>query len=109
MAPIAFSIANILVGNEATTGTLEITLSGPELSFVGEAVVALTGASMDAQSDGQPFPMWTRYHVKAGQKLKIGKTTASGCRSYLAVYGVFRTTYLFCGRAKSCQAQWRIP
>ncbi|KAI5249053.1 hypothetical protein E4T42_05452 [Aureobasidium subglaciale] len=89
MDPIAFSLANILVGNEPTKEALEITLSGPELRFIRSAVVALTGAPMEAELDGQPFRMWQRQYIKAGQKLKIGKTTGSGCRSYLAVWGGF--------------------
>lgn len=42
---------------------------------------------MDAHIDGEPFPMWTRVHIRAGQRLKIGKTTGAGCRAYLAIYG----------------------
>ncbi|KAK1082182.1 hypothetical protein LTR33_004101 [Friedmanniomyces endolithicus] len=89
MDPVALSIANMLVGNEKGKEGLEITLSGPELRFLGPAVVALTGAPMNFTLDGSAIPMWTRKHVKAGQKLKIGKTTGGGCRSYLAVYGGF--------------------
>jgi len=63
--------------------------SGPELRFLGPAIVALTGAPMDFTLDGSAIPMWTRKHIKAGQKLKIGKTTGGGCRSYLAVNGGF--------------------
>lgn len=51
------------------------------------AVVALTGAAMEAKLDGEEFPMWTRVLVNAGQRLKIGKITGPGCRSYLAIYG----------------------
>jgi urea carboxylase len=89
MDPIAHAIANILAGNETTKEALEITLTGPELRFVCPAVVALTGAPMEASLDGKPFAMWQRHYIKAGQKLKIGKTTGFGCRSYLAVYGGF--------------------
>ncbi|KAI1590231.1 Acetyl propionyl-CoA carboxylase alpha subunit [Pyrenophora tritici-repentis] len=89
MDPIAFQIANMLVGNPRTKEGLEITLSGPELRFVGPAIVALCGASMEASLDDQPFPMWTSVKIEAGQKLKIGKTTGAGCRAYLAVYGGF--------------------
>ncbi|TID21255.1 urea carboxylase [Venturia nashicola] len=86
---VAFQIANMLVGNSKEQEGLEITLSGPELRFLSSAVIALTGATMDATIDGKPMPMWTRIHVEAGQKVKIGKTTAAGCRSYLAIYGGF--------------------
>ncbi|KAK0931584.1 hypothetical protein LTR29_016353 [Friedmanniomyces endolithicus] len=89
MDPVALSIANMLVGNEKGKEGLEITLSGPELRFLGPAIVALTGAPMDFTLDGSAIPMWTRKHIKAGQKLKIGKTTGGGCRSYLAVNGGF--------------------
>ncbi|KAJ4367202.1 hypothetical protein N0V83_007732 [Neocucurbitaria cava] len=89
MDPMAFQIANILVGNPRTTEGLEITLGGPELRFVGPAIVALCGAPMEATLDGERFPMWTSVKIDAGQKLKIGKTTGGGCRSYLAVHGGF--------------------
>lgn len=89
MDPVSFQIANTLVGNPRGKEGLEITLSGPELRFLGNAVVALTGATMETTLDGKPFPMWTRVRVKAGQTLKIGKTTSFGCRSYLAVHGGF--------------------
>lgn len=87
MDPMSFQIANMLVGNARGTEGLEITLSGPELHFVGPAIVALCGAPMEATLDGEEFPMWTNVKVGAGQRLKIGKTTAGGCRSYLAIYG----------------------
>lgn len=89
MDPISLSVANMLVGNARGTEGLEITLSGPELRFLAPAVVALAGAAMEANLDGDQFPMWTRKHIKAGQRLKLGKTTGSGCRTYLAVYGGF--------------------
>ena len=87
MDPVALSIANMLVGNERGKEGLEITLSGPDLKFLGPAVVALTGAPIDAKLDDSEFPMWTRKHIKAGQRLKLGKLTGGGCRSYLAIHG----------------------
>ncbi|KAF2828281.1 hypothetical protein CC86DRAFT_348388 [Ophiobolus disseminans] len=89
MDPMAFQIANILVGNPRGMEGLEITLSGPELRFVAPAIVSLCGAPMDATLDGSEFPSWTSVKIEAGQKLKIGKTTGGGCRSYLAVHGGF--------------------
>ena len=89
MDPLAFRIANFLVGNSAATEGLEITLNGPDLRFMGQAVVALCGAPMEARLDGESFPMWTRVNINAGQRLTIGKTIGGGCRSYLAVHGGF--------------------
>jgi urea carboxylase len=89
MDPLAFQIANFLVGNTAGTEGLEITLGGPDLKFLGAAIVARCGAPMEAKLDGKPFSMWTRVRINPSQRLTIGKTTSGGCRSYLAVYGGF--------------------
>lgn len=87
MDPVAFRIANALVGNSTGKEGLEITLSGPDLRFLGPAIVALCGAPMEAKLDGKPIPMWTRIKIEAGQRLTVGKTTGGGCRSYLGIYG----------------------
>lgn len=89
MDPLAFRIANSLVGNPMSKEGLEITLSGPDMRFLGPAIVSLCGAPMEAKLDGKPFPMWTRVKIEARQRLTIGKTTDGGCRAYLAVFGGF--------------------
>ena len=89
MDPLAFQIANLLVGNSACKEALEITLEGPELLFLGPAVIALCGAPMELKLDGKSIPMWSRTEISERQRLKIGKTTGGGCRSYLAVHGGF--------------------
>ena len=66
---------------------LECTLDGPEIAFLGAAVIAMCGAPMEITIDGKETPMWTRISIKPGQKLKIGKSIGGGCRSYLALYG----------------------
>ena len=89
MDPVALQIANALVGNALGTEALECTLTGPDLRFLGPATVALAGATMQATLDDEAFPMWQQVRVKAGQRLKIGKVAAEGCRAYLAVFGGF--------------------
>ncbi|KAL8776128.1 MAG: hypothetical protein Q9213_008383, partial [Squamulea squamosa] len=87
MDPLAFQIADLLVGNPVGTEGLEITLNGPELLFLGPAIIAICGAPIEVTVDGAPRSTWERFHIKSGQKLKIGKTTGGGCRCYLAVHG----------------------
>ena len=89
MDPLAFQVANLLVGNPPGLEGLEITLNGPDLRFLGSAIVSICGAPMEVKLDGNPMEMWSRTMIRAGQRLEIGKTTAGGCRSYLAVYGGF--------------------
>ena len=87
MDPLAFQVANFLVGNPRGTEGLECTLDGPELIFLGTAVVAICGAPMEITLDGENVQMWARVSIKPGQRMKIGKTTGGGCRSYLAIHG----------------------
>jgi len=87
MDPLAFQVANLLVGNHPGKEGLEITLDGPELLFLGPAVIAICGAPMEISVDGGAIPMWTRTKIEARQKVKIGKTIGGGCRSYFAIYG----------------------
>ncbi|KAF9887062.1 hypothetical protein FE257_010556 [Aspergillus nanangensis] len=89
MDPLAFRIGNALVGNPVGLEGLEITLSGPELRFLGPAVIALCGAPIEATLDDIPIRMWSRVQIARGQRLKIGKTIGNGCRAYLSVFGGF--------------------
>lgn len=87
MDPLALRIANKLVGNEESAAGLEITLAGPTLRFNSDSVIALTGAVMNAELDGVAVEFWKPIDVRAGQTLKLPRTTARGCRAYLAVRG----------------------
>lgn len=103
MDPITFKIANKLVGNADETEALEITLSGPDLNFLGHAVVALCGPQMEATLDGETMPAWTRVHICPGQRLTLGKVTGSaGSRAYLAVYGGFPNVPRWFGSKSTC-------
>lgn len=89
MDDFAFRIGNQLVGNSAAAAGLELTLSGPKLKFNLDATIALTGAEMEADLDGNPVPYWRSIHVRAGSVLRLQKIKGAGCRTYLAVKGGF--------------------
>ena len=78
--------ANWLVGNEPHEPVLEITLMGPQVMFSESCQIALTGAEISPQLDGQALPMNTTIDVSKGAVLKFGKLS-KGCRAYLAVAG----------------------
>lgn len=84
----AWRLANTLVGNAAAEAALEITLLGPTLRFERGAVIALTGAGIDAHVGEIRLPMWSAAYLPAGSVLRLGGM-AQGCRSYLAVRGGF--------------------
>jgi len=89
MDDYAFRVANKLVGNPAAAAGLELTLSGPTLKFNLDATIALTGAVMEADLDGNPVGFWQNLHVRAGSMLRLRGIPDAGCRTYLAVQGGF--------------------
>src|SRR5262249_9209571 len=54
MDPLAFRAANHLAGNLESSAALECTMTGPVLRFLSDAVIAITGADMQASVDGAP-------------------------------------------------------
>ena len=82
----SFRLANVLVGNAAGAAALECAFIGPVLRFEGDAVIALTGADMQATLDGAPVPLWEGIGVRAGQTLALG-SALTGARTYIAFAG----------------------
>ncbi|MCP1624891.1 biotin-dependent carboxyltransferase family protein [Pseudomonas nitroreducens] len=80
--------ANRLLGNTPGLPLLEIALGGAELEAQADTWLALTGAEPSATLEGEPLPGWSRFRVRAGQRLKLGFARA-GQRAYLAAAGGF--------------------
>ena len=84
-APLA-ALANRLLANPTDAPLLELTLKGPTLEAVGDAVVSFTGWSLVPQLNGQTQRAFSSFSVQKGDVLSF-KPTPTGCRSYLAVAG----------------------
>jgi urea carboxylase len=87
MDHLAFRLANRIVGNDEGTAALELTITGPTLKFNVDSVIALAGAAMKAELDGEPLHYWQPNPVKAGSILKLRGISGAGSRTYLAVKG----------------------
>ncbi|WP_172143970.1 MULTISPECIES: biotin-dependent carboxyltransferase family protein [Pseudomonas] len=85
--------ANHLLDNPWGTPLLEVALGYLELESELDTWLALTGAQVAATLDGAPLPPWSRFPLRAGQRLKLG-FARSGQRAYLAVAGGFRAPSL---------------
>jgi antagonist of KipI len=81
-----FELANALVGNPPGAAALEFAWSGPRLRFSQPALIALTGAAMDARVDGTVVPPYRPVALAARSELQIGALTG-GARGYLALAG----------------------
>ncbi|MFC4360455.1 biotin-dependent carboxyltransferase family protein [Halobium salinum] len=86
MDPYAHAVANFLVGNDEGAATLEMTYQGADIRFTEPGVIALAGATMDGELDGESVPMWEAIAVDAGQELSL-EFAVDGTRTYLAVAG----------------------
>ncbi|MBD9513415.1 biotin-dependent carboxyltransferase family protein [Pseudomonas sp. PDM22] len=80
--------ANRLLDNGPGVPLLEIALGGVELEVQADTWLALAGAELPATLDGKPLPGWSRFRVRAGQRLKLG-FARTGQRAYLAAAGGF--------------------
>lgn len=90
--PTAAHEANRLVGNSAGATLIE-TLGGLKLTAHQNAVLALTGADLEATiNDGEQTTRTVRVYepfaIKPGQTLQLGMPT-QGLRTYLAIRGGF--------------------
>ena len=83
----SFRLGNRLLGNPEGTAGLEVTITGPTLSFNAPARICLTGADFGATLDGEPVVRGEAIAVKAGQTLALGRATAGGMRGYILFAG----------------------
>ena len=86
MDTVALRLANALVGNAQHAAALEITLRGPRLRLRDDAVIAITGAPIQASCAGVALPAWQTLSVRGGSEITFG-AVRRGARSYLAIRG----------------------
>lgn len=96
---LALRVANLLVGNAENAAGLECTLTGPELVFSTDALVAAGGASFEG------LPAWQPVWVRAGEPLVLG-ACRGGCRGYLAVAGGIETPVVLGSRGTDLRARF---
>ncbi|MCM3225682.1 antagonist of KipI [Terribacillus saccharophilus] len=88
MDDFSLQISNLLVGNRRDEAGLEVTMMGPTLKVLEDAVIAITGGNLSPRLNGKPAPMWKSFAVKEGQLIEFGQPM-EGIRSYISVAGGF--------------------
>lgn len=78
----AARMANLMLGNAEHEPLLEAALVGPELKFLRDTWIAVTGATVEGVEGWRPFK------VKEGQTVSLARLE-KGARVYLAVAGGF--------------------
>ena len=83
----SFRLGNRLLGNPEGTAGLEMTLTGPTLTFTAAATICLTGADFSATLDGDPVSRGLPIDIDAGQTLALGRASGGGMRGYILFAG----------------------
>ena len=86
MDEFALRMANLMAGNDQDAASLEVTVRGPKIEFHSPTWIAVTGADISPEVDGQPLPMWESVEIGAGTVLTFGDLR-DGMRAYVAVHG----------------------
>lgn len=95
--PVAFRVANALVGNAANVGVLEALYIGPtfaieaddaRLAFAGAADVAIELLDTADAERGEPIPTMQSVRVRRGQIVRVG-SLRDGASLYIAIEGGF--------------------
>jgi antagonist of KipI len=74
----ALVLGNRLLGNAPGAAALECTLTGPEIVFERDAIIALTGSDFGPMLDGASIPMWEPVSVSAGSRLSFAPAPRDG-------------------------------
>lgn len=84
----SMKICNLILGNPPDTAALEFTFQGPELKFLHDARITLSGGEFMASLDGKAVSRFEVLNIPAGSILKIGPTK-NGLRGYMGIKNGF--------------------
>ena len=90
--------ANWLVGNDEHAALLETVHHGLHIKFYSNCQVAITGADLGAQMNGEEIERYRTQMVQAGDELSFTRRK-SGLRAYLAVSGGILSTKVMGSRS----------
>ena len=99
----ALRVGNLLVGNPENAAGLETMLMGLRVRALRDISVAITGADLQPQCGGQPFPMWRAAVLTKGREV-VFKGPKSGFRAFLAVGGGIDAAPVMASRSTNLSA-----
>jgi biotin-dependent carboxylase-like uncharacterized protein len=91
-------LVNAIVGNDATAATVEMMLLGASFEVLQACSVAVAGADMRFQVNGDDTHMGRTIQVAQGDVITFSKARA-GCFGYLAILGGFDGTVVLGSRS----------
>jgi len=108
MDQLSADLGNKLLGNDSNAPVLEITMVGPKLLFQDKANIAITGADLSAQVNGELLKTNTIVCINSEDVLSFGKLKY-GCRAYLCIQNGFDVPAHFGSCSTYEKAQLGLP
>jgi KipI family sensor histidine kinase inhibitor len=96
--PVAYALANALVGNQPGSACLEVTATGPDLRCRRDTYLAVVGWDTAVAIDGRPVKTGRVLPIAPGQRLSVG-SAGRALRAYVAVRGGFTGPLVFGSRS----------
>tara|TARA_B110000116_G_scaffold271832_1_gene293899 strand:- start:3030 stop:4139 length:1110 start_codon:yes stop_codon:yes gene_type:complete len=86
----AFTIGNLILGNDINNPGIETTMIGPKIKFNSSEWICVTGAKSNPKINDSEIKMWAPVYVKRNSVLSFGQNIW-GVRSYI----LFKNTFNF--------------
>lgn len=103
MDVFSMQLANLLVGNDPGAACIEATLIGPVIRFAAAGRIALCGAGMQGELNGEAVASYQALSVKKGDVLRF-ISKEFGCRMYIACAGGLDVPVVMGSRSTSLRA-----
>ena len=99
--PVAFHLANRLVGNRAGAGAVEMAVRGARWTAWRDLQIAVVGPGTSVAVDGRQVGSGHLVPVSAGQVVEVGSIgrAGTGLRAYLAAHGGLDVPTAFASRS----------
>lgn len=88
MDPVALRLINTLLDNADSAPAIEMHFPAPEIVVEADCTLAVGGADMGAELNGEPVRNWSRFDCREGDRL-VFTCPVAGTRAYLAAAGGF--------------------
>jgi biotin-dependent carboxylase-like uncharacterized protein len=90
----AFHYLNRLLGNDANSTAIEVSVGGLQLEAQTTTFLCVTGAPMPLRINGEEQPLWSVHPLNPGDAVELGYAQR-GCRAYLGVADGFKLAPVF--------------
>ncbi len=93
MDKYATRVCNLILGNEANSPVMEITMQGPQLKFNASTAICISGADLSPTLNGNAVNCNQILEIQEGDVLKFGRRR-TGFRAYIGISGGFKTEFV---------------